>query len=208
MRDLLEALSYRFYKRRLAGKLRALQEVEDPWGGVTLSLAFAPFIREEMGKLPASLRGAPVLDAGGGEGYFVLPLRDLVSEYHLLDMDGRALERARKNLSGTPHQLIHASLDAFRPPPDTYAAVWLFSILTYFGAQRYPRIFRKMLRGLWKALKPGGLALFIHPYYSAGERDALAAHADLFASFGATLLATREQRLGSQTFLLQSLQKP
>lgn len=208
MRDLLEAASYFFYKRRLAGKLRALHEVEDPWSGVTLSVAFAPFIRGETEKLAEAVRRSPVLDAGGGEGYFYLPVRDLVGEYHLLDMEREALARARKNLGRAPCKLIHASLDAFRPAPETYGAIWLFSILTYLGAGRYPRIFQKTLRCLWAALKPGGLVLLIHPYYSPLERDALIAYADLLVFFGATILATREERLASQTFLLQSLQKP
>lgn len=202
-----EWFSYFFFKRRLKYKLRALYELEDPWSSRELSGVFAPVIREQMRAVAPEIRSAPVLDAGGGEGHYYLLLRDIISEYHLLDIEARPLQRAKELLRGASCRFIHKSLDDFYPPADTYSAIWLFNVLTYAGGKQHPQIFNKILKNLWRSLKQNGIALLIHPYYSANEREVIAEYGDAFMLFGGSLIFNYNRRLGKQEFLIQTVRK-
>lgn len=205
--DFIEGLSYCFFKRRLRKKLRALYEVEDPWNSRELSGFFAPLIRGQMQKLPPELHEAPVLDVGGGEGHFYSPLRDMIRNYHLLDIESQAIDRAKTLLGDAPCRLIHGSLDQFHPEADTYGAIWLFSVLTYLGANRHPGIFNEMMKTLWRALKVRGIILMIHPYYSEEERKILTLQGEIFVSMAGSLIFNNTNKLANQFFLIQTLQK-
>ncbi len=205
--SIFEALSYFFFKRRLRKKLQALYQMEDPWSSRELSGVFASLIREQMQRLPLALREAPVLDAGGGEAHFYGPLRDMIKDYHLLDIEEQAIGRARALLGNAPCRLIHQSLDQFHPAADTYGAIWLFNVLTYLGAASHPEIFMRMMKNLWRALKSQGIVLLLHPYYSEKERSALIRQGEFFLSFGGQLIFNNDDRLGKQSFLIQSIKK-
>lgn len=202
-----EWLSYFFFKRRLKCKLRALYELEDPWSSRELSGVFAPVIREQMRAIAPEIRPAPVLDAGGGEGHYYLPLRDILAEYHLLDIEARPLQRAKELLRGTPCRFIHKSLDDFCPPADTYSAIWLFNVLTYAGGKQHPSIFNKILENLWRALKRDGIVLLIHPYYSEDEYKTMTEYGHAFVSLGGSLILNYSNKLGKQEFLMQAVKK-
>lgn len=202
-----EWLSYFFFKRRLRKRLRDFYELEDPWSSRELSGAFAPVIREQMQNLPPELRSAPVLDAGGGEGHYYFPLRDIIAEYHLLDIEERPLQRAGQLLRGAPCHFIHKSLDDFYPSADTYSAIWFFNVLTYVGGKQHPRIFNQILKNLWLALKGNGIALLIHPYYSETEFEIVSQYGHVLVSLGGSPIFNHNTRLGKQEFLIQAVKK-
>jgi len=203
-----ETLSYFFFKQRLKKKLASLYEIEDPWDTALLRDAFVPLIRKQMNSLPETLRKAPVLDAGGGEAHYLEPLRDLIAEYHLVDINPTAVERARKRAGNMPGRFLAQSLDAFRPRANFYGMIWLFNILTYLGHSRHPNIYRAILLRLWNGLKPGGKVLMIHPYYSEQERQELMQAGRSFQNAGGTLNLSEEMRLGKQQHLIQACFKP
>ena len=204
--DPFEKISYWFFKGRLRKKLASLYELEDPWSSQGLAEFFAPWIRAQMEKLPPALRAAPVLDAGGGEGHFYFPLRDLIREYHLVDIEAKALARAREKLPPAA-RLIHQSLDAFYPAPETYGVIWLFNILTYLGHARHPRIFAGIQNSLAQSLKRGGLILLIHAYYSETELDKMRVLCEPFPHLGFISNLFEYKELGNQKFFLQTLLK-
>ncbi len=198
-----EKISYWFFKSRLRKKLDSLYELEDPWSSQGLAEFFAPWIRAQMEKLPPALRSAPVLDAGGGEGHFYFPLRDLIREYHLADIEAKALARAREKLPPDA-RLIHKSLDAFYPEPETYGGIWLFNILTYLGHARHRRIFAGIQNRLAQSLKSGGLILLIHAYYSETELDKIRTLCESFSRLELISNLLEYKELGNQKFFLQA----
>lgn len=204
---LSEWFAYIFFKHRLRQKLDSLYELEDPWGAELLRDFFVPIIREQMKALDPEVLRAPLLDAGGGEGHYLPPLRDLVSEYHLVEISAKALARAKPRAEGGRSRFVQQSLDEFHPAPDTYGVILLISILTYLGAGRYPQLFARTLSRLWSSLKPGGLILLIHPYYSDEERKTVVAFGETFLRLGGKLNLSEDKRLGKQQFILQAIRK-
>lgn len=204
---MFEKLSYFFFKRRLNKKLRSLYEMEDPWGGAFLSGIFSPLIRKHMLSLPSAIQSSPVLDAGGGEASYYVPLADLISEYHLVDTNLTALERARKITAAGRVKLIQQSLDAFRPAPEFYGTLWLIGILTYLGAARHPKTVRTILERLWTSLKPGGLAVLIHPYYSESELLLLNQFSSSLTAFGGFVTYNENRDVGNQHFMIDLILK-
>lgn len=203
---MFERLSYHFFKRRLRKKMASLYEVEDPWSSGYLSEVFEPFLRARMAALPEEIRRAPVLDAGGGEGHYYPRLQDLISEYHLLDLNKTALSRAAVKTGNVKTRLIHLSLDEFRPEPAFYGCIWLISVLNYLGGARYSgRVFAILTR-LWQSLKPGGLMILIHPYYSPAELEQLRAFSRFLVEKGGMDTHRECRNIGRQSFLLEALQ--
>lgn len=166
---LREKISYFFFKQRLKKKMAALYVMEDPWRSAELCVRFEPFIRSALQLRAQAIAEAPVLDAGGGEGWLQSQLAS--EEYHLLDLEPRALERARKRIGEKRARIICSSLDRFRPGIDVYSAVFLISILNYLGRDRHPRIYQGILNKLSLALKPGGVIVLIHPFYTPEEKE-------------------------------------
>lgn len=148
----------------------SLYALEDPWHSADLRPVFEPFLREALELRPQAVLSAPVLDAGGGEGWYRKSF-DPAGEYHLLDIAPAALERARKTITDGRCRFIAASLDSFKPSRNFYGAILLNSILTYLGRERYPRIYRSTLRRLGDSLMPGGVIVLIHPFYTPDERE-------------------------------------
>ncbi|HTL48387.1 MAG TPA: methyltransferase [Verrucomicrobiae bacterium] len=202
-----ESISYYFFKRTLRKKLDSLYEMSDPWGAEFVRDFFVLWIRDQMKAMPESALRAPLLDAGGGEGHYYAPLKDLIREYHLLDMSVRALSRGRESIKSGIVRTIPASLDQLAAPADTYGTIWLFSVLTYLGEIRFPRTFRRTLEKLWKALRPGGRILLIHPYYSEEERKRIVRYGEIFAGFGGKLISNEDKSLGRQQFIVQAVAK-
>lgn len=200
-----EFISYHFFKKRLRKKMDELYQVEDPWGGAFLSEVFETWIREKHAELPAALQHAPVLDAGGGEGHYIARLHNLAPAFHLVDIHGDAVCRANEKLAGLPVDFFTESLDRFNPRQDAYyGAIWCFSILTFLGAAKHPRTAEAVLKKLWNSLKPGGLLLAVHPYYSAAEKDYLIY---LLSCTGGRVTECLQRRVQNQDFLLQAIRK-
>lgn len=168
---LREKISYFFFKQRLKKKMSSLYEMEDPWHSSELCARFEPFLRSALQLRAQTVSAAPVLDAGGGEGWLQsqLPAED----YHLMDLDPRALDRAQKRIGEKRVRIICSSLDQFDPEPRIYGAVFLISILNYLGKDRHPRIYQSILNKLCSSVKPGGIIALIHPFYTPKEKDTL-----------------------------------
>lgn len=199
-----ESISYHFFKKRLRRKMDELYGAEDPWGSAFLSEVFEPWIREKHAELAAALKHAPVLDAGGGEGHYIARLHNLAPAFHLVDIHADAVCRANEKLAGLPVDFFTESLDRFKPRQnDYYGAIWCFSILTFLGAAKHPHTAEAIVKKLWGSLKPGGLLLAIHPYYSETEKDYL------IYLLGQTGGRQEEslRRVQNQDFLLQTLHK-
>lgn len=202
---LFEFLSYPFFKNRLKKKMDELYESADPWGSAFISEVFEPWIREQHDSLAGNLRHCPVLDAGGGEGHFIRRLHDLAPSFDLVDLNPTAIKRARNALAKLPCRFFLESLDNFRiKQNEYYGAIWCFSILTFLGAAKHPAKARQILFKLWCGLKPGGLLLAIHPFYSETEKEHLIYQLSLL---GGENVLTETRRVNQQSFLLQSLRK-
>lgn len=182
-----------------------LYQAEDPWGGAFLSEVFEPWIRQMHADLSADLRHCPVLDAGGGEGHYILRLQDLAPAFHLVDIQAKAVQRAEKKLAGVPCRFFTSSLDRFKPrQADYYGAIWCFSILTFLGAAKHPLTAEGILAKLWKDLKRGGILLAIHPFYSNTEKEYLIFQ---LARLGGKNLVQETRQVNQQNFLLQAVRK-
>lgn len=168
---LREKISYFFFKQRLKKKMASLYEMEDPWRSSELCARFEPFLKSALQLRAQSVSAAPVLDAGGGEGWLQSQLA--AEDYHLLDLDPRALERAQKRIGEKRVRIIRSGLDQFHPEPQIYSAVFLISILNYLGKDKHPRIYQSILNRLSSAVKPGGVIVLIHPFYTPMEKDTL-----------------------------------
>jgi len=103
---LREKISYFFFKQRLKKRMASLYEMEDPWRSSELCARFEPFLRSALQLRAKTVIAAPVLDAGGGEGWLQSHLG--AEDYHLLDLAPKALERAKKKNRGKsrPHLLF------------------------------------------------------------------------------------------------------
>lgn len=201
-------ISYFFFKRRLKAKLSALYESSDPWRSQDLRDPFLPLIREVLEQRTFEAKSLPVLDAGGGEGWFYDPVSDLISRYHLLDIHPIALERARQRISKSSVQFIEKSLDEFKPQRNTYGAIWLFSVLSYLGGEKHSHYVQKILSRLWNSLCPGGVFLVIYPYYSSAEKEKLLYATNGFASGRSEALLLQKDFPGAQqSFLFLAYRK-
>ena len=185
--------------------MRELYAIQDPWGGAFLSEVFEPWAREMHALLPENLKQAPVLDAGSGEGHFVARLHDLAPRFDLIDINATAVKRAQKMLEKYPCFFSNQGLDEFKPgQPGFYGVIWCFSILTFLGALKHNQKAEDILKNLWLALKPGGLLLAIHPFYSQAEKDHLIFQTE---PLGGEIVFEEERSINNQTFLLQAIRK-
>ncbi len=201
---LAEKISYFFFKTRLRKKLSSLYAMEDPWRSRDLRDPFLPSIREALQARSSEAAQLPLLDAGGGEGWFYDPLSDLIPHYHLLDIQADALARAQERISGPSVLFVESSLDSFHPKPHTYGAVWLFSVLPYLGADHHPHLVRRIFKNLWQSLAPGGILVLLHPYYSPADKDKLIQFGQSFSSqTGSRLSVQKEFPASHQSFLFQ-----
>ncbi len=203
---LREKISYFFFKQRLKKKMASLYEMEDPWRSSELCARFEPFLRSALQLRAQTVSAAPVLDAGGGEGWLQSQLG--TEDYHLLDLDPRALSRARERLGEKRVHIICSSLDQFRPHATVYGAVFLISILNYLGKDRHPRIYQSILNNLSCALKPGGIIALIHPFYTPEEKNTLLSLGEGFLNN--TSMEKRQSAVlpgKPQSFLCETYQK-
>lgn len=159
--------------------MASLYEMEDPWRSADLYPRFEPFLRSALQLRAPSALPAPVLDAGGGEGWFH-SLLDESEDYHLLDLEPAALERAQTKIKRNRVRFILESLDQFHPKPETYSALFLISVLNYLGRDRHPGIYQTMMRRLSSSLKPGGVIALIHPFYRPEEKSSLISLGEVF----------------------------
>lgn len=114
--------------------------------------------------LPASLRGARVLDLGCGVGYFAREARARGAREVLgVDLSVRMLEEARARTSDAGIVYLRADLEEFVPEPGAFDLV-VSSLALHYVAD-YPRLVRRVAAGL----VPGGRFAFSveHPIYTA-----------------------------------------
>ncbi len=203
---LREKISYFFFKQRLKKKMASLYEMEDPWRSSELCARFEPFLRSALQLRAKTVIAAPVLDAGGGEGWLQSHLG--AEDYHLLDLAPKALERAKKRIGKNRVRIFCSSLDQFHPEANVYGAVFLISVLNYLGKDRHPRIYKIIVGELSSAVKPGGVIALIHPFYTPEEKSKLLSLSEDFLSNGS--LEKRQSVVlpgKPQSFLCEMYQK-
>jgi len=99
--------------------------------------------------------GMCVLDAGCGNGRNLVYLLREGYEVFGADADPRAVNAVRRLASHLPADNFRAERVEQMSFPDSFADVVLSSAVLHFA--RDDDQFRKMLRGSWRVLKPGGL---------------------------------------------------
>lgn len=186
--------------------MSGLYACEDPWRSQDLCPLFRSAIEEALQKRSDQATGLPVLDAGGGEGWFYDSLKP--ERYHLLDINAEALLRAKKRISTASVQFIQSGLDDFKVKQNTYGAIWLFNVLSYLGGEKYSEIVRRIIKNLWDSLAPGGVFLLLCPYYCSLEKEKLLYASNWFDSDSDRRLILQKDYPGTQqSFLFLAYQK-
>ena len=117
-------------------------------------------------------RGSRVADVGAGDGYFTFHLARRVGAQGRVyavdlvetELDGIRREARERRLSQV--ETVHGTADDPRLPEDTLDVVLVVN--TYHEMDHGPA----MLRGMWRALKPGGRLGVIDKVVSPGESPA------------------------------------
>src|SRR5689334_18454335 len=99
--------------------------------------------------------GVRIFDAGCGSGRNLVYLLRQGHEIFAVDKDPRAIDAVRRMAPHLPAENFRAEPLEALSFPDEFADVVLSSAVLHFA--RSDEEFNGMLRGTWRALKPGGL---------------------------------------------------
>jgi ubiquinone/menaquinone biosynthesis C-methylase UbiE len=150
---------------RIAARFESVKEVEDHLQEVLATPEAAP--RRELRdtwQRPARVMdalgveaGSSVADVGSGEGYFTLRLAARVGpkgRVFAVDIDEKALGRLKERAQGsklaTQVEIVHGAENSPKLPPESVDAILIVDSYHEF------REYDAMLRGIFRALKPGG----------------------------------------------------